>query len=193
MFGKFFGFVSQDRHSRTRLFSASKPMRPSRRQLRVEALESRIVLDITDMLVVHLTFDGNVLDQSGHGNDGTVVRPRDDQYVDGTIHGAFKSTDTYISGFRMAMNNYITLGHPMPGSDLDFGSTTDISFSYWGKIAPPPDRGVARDAVWISNKDWDSGGNIGYVLAYQGPTYTDLDGRFKWNINGDGFGSRLDA
>jgi hypothetical protein len=31
--------------------------------------------NIHDGLVVHLTFDGNVLDHSGRGNHGVIVRP----------------------------------------------------------------------------------------------------------------------
>lgn len=37
----------------------------------------------------------------------------------------------------------------------------------------------------MANKDFDSGGNIGYVLAPQGPPYTAQTGGFKWNFTTD--------
>jgi Concanavalin A-like lectin/glucanases superfamily len=142
--------------------------------------------DIHDSLVVHLTFDGDVLDHSGNGNDGTIVRPgTNSPYVPGIITvnrtsaSAFETTGPCL-GTHAESNNYITFGVPAPGSALDFGDGVDFSFSFWGLIPAPGT--TFHDPSWISNKDWDSGGNVGYVLATQGPPYTGQTGGFKWNF-----------
>jgi hypothetical protein len=84
----------------------------------------------------------------------------------------------------MESNNYITLGVPAAGSALDFGTDTDFSFSFWGLIPGPMT--AFDDPSWISNKDWDSGGNIGYVLATQGPPGGGQHtGGFKYNFTTD--------
>jgi hypothetical protein len=78
----------------------------------------------------------------------------------------------------------VTLGYP---SDLQFGSdlgtAVDFSFSFWTKINSQND-----DKPFISNKDWDSGSNPGWVVATQHGT------GMKWNyrdnaINQPGVGS----
>ena len=74
-----------------------------------------------------------------------------------------------VLGANMPTNNYITLGVPTPGSDLDFGDNTDITFSFWGKYAQD---GAYWDPAWISNKDWTSGSNIGYVPGTRGSSGT---------------------
>jgi hypothetical protein len=138
--------------------------------------------DLRDNLVVHLTFDGDVLDHTGRGNDGAIVRGGvDSPFVPGIITtnrvsaSAFRTQGTYL-GPNMPTNNYITLGNP---ADLDFGEDIDITFSYWGKYAQS---GADWDPSWISNKNWDSGGNVGYVLSYQGRGWIDpKTGGFKWN------------
>jgi hypothetical protein len=152
--------------------------------------------DIHDSLVVHLTFDGDVLDHSGNGNDGAIVRPgANSPFVPGIITtnrtsaSAFETTGPCL-GTHMESNNYVTFGTPAPGSALDFGTDTDFSFSFWGLIAQP--NSTIHDPSWISNKDWDSGGNTGYVLATQGPPYTTMTGGFKWNFTTD-VGPRNDS
>src|SRR5262245_4241931 len=72
--------------------------------------------DIHDGLVVHLTFDGDVGDHSGRGNDGTIVRPEanPEPFVAGiithnrTTASAFRTLGD-ILGTNMPTNNYITL------------------------------------------------------------------------------------
>lgn len=146
--------------------------------------------DIHDGLVVHLTFDGDVRDHSGRGNDGMIVRPEanPDPFVTGiithnrTAASAFQTLGEF-QGPNLPTNNYITLGIPAPGSDLDFGENTDITFCFWGKYAPD---GAYWDPAWIANKDWGSGSNIGYVLAYQGVGWIDPNtGGFHWNYKTD--------
>jgi hypothetical protein len=145
--------------------------------------------NIKDQLTVHLTFDGDVLDHSGNGSDGTIVRPgANSPFVMGIITqnrstaSAFESTSPCAAP-HMSSNNYITFGVPAMGSGLDFGLDIDFSISFWGRI-PAPNTTI-HDPSWFSNKDWDSGGNIGYVLAAQGPTYTPKTGGFKWNFTTD--------
>jgi hypothetical protein len=145
--------------------------------------------DIHDQLVIHLTFDGDVLDHSGNGNDGTIVRPEANPtpFVMGIITqnrtsaSAFETLGSCL-GPHMESNNYITFGMPAAGSGFDFDTDTDFSFSFWGLIP-----GTAYDdPAWISNKDWDSGGNIGYVIATQGPPGGGTQaGGFKYNFTTD--------
>jgi hypothetical protein len=66
--------------------------------------------------------------------------------------------------------DYATLGSP---ADLNFGTDTDFSFSFWTRLVA-----WSGDPAFISNKNWGSGGNPGYVLA------TDDDGHFQWNLAG---------
>jgi hypothetical protein len=56
---------------------------------------------------------------------------------------------------------------------LNFGTDTDFSLSFWTRVVA-----WNSDPSFIANKDWDSGGNPGYVLA------TDGDGRLQWNMAG---------
>src|SRR5262245_60103712 len=90
------------------------------------ASANAIAQDIKDQLVVHLTFDGDVLDHSGNGNDGTIVRPgANSPFVMGIITqnrataSAFESTSLCATP-HMSSNNYITFGVPAMGSGLDF-------------------------------------------------------------------------
>jgi hypothetical protein len=132
--------------------------------------------DIRDGLVVHLTFEGDVSDHSGHGNDGAIVRPgADSPYVPGIIGMAYQTTGS-LNGIEDPTGSYITLGSP---ADLNFGTDVDFSFSWWGQYLPD---GQHDDIAWISNKDWNAGANRGYVLS------SEPGGKFKWNYR-----SRSDA
>ena len=130
--------------------------------------------DVPDGLVVHLTFEGDVLDHSGRGNDGTIVRPgTDSPYVPGIIGKAFQATGT-VRDVEDPTGSYITLGSP---DDLNFGTSTDFSFSWWGQYTPD---GQHDDIAWLSNKDWNSGAVRGYVLS------SEPGGKFKWNYRSRG-------
>src|SRR5947209_6535456 len=109
--------------------------------------------DIHDQLVVHLTFDGDVLDHSGNGNDGTIVRPgANSPFVMGiitnnrTAASAFESTGPCTAP-HMSTNNYITFGVPATGSGLDFGLDIDFSISFWGLIPAPMT--TVHDPSWF--------------------------------------------
>lgn len=115
--------------------------------------------DIHDQLVVHLRFDGDVQDSSGRGNNGTVVQPgANSPYVPGVIGQAYQTTGMVV-GIDNSTSSYITLGNP---SDLNFDGSSDISFSWWGMYNTSDQH---DDIPWLSNKDWNSGGNRGWVLA----------------------------
>jgi hypothetical protein len=121
---------------------------------------------ITQDLVAHLTFDDNLQDSSGKGNNGSPVGAP--TFSAGKIGRAVHIP----SG-----SDYVTLGAP---ADLNFGTDTDFSLAFWAKDAES-----SGDPSFIGNKDWNSGGNAGYVLA------TDGDLRLQWNLAGAP-GSRKD-
>lgn len=116
---------------------------------------------ITEDLVVYLPFDADLNDASGSGNNGTEVGST--PLVPGAIGNALSYSTTADGG-----RNYVTLGTP---SDLDFGENVSFSLSFWTKFT-----GVASDPALIANKDWNSGGNAGWIVATAG------DGRLQWNM-----------
>jgi hypothetical protein len=94
--------------------------------------------------------NGNPLDSSGRGNNWTIVRPgANPPYVPGIIGMAFQTTGTIMAP-EYPTGNYITLGMP---ADLDFGATTDFSFSWWGQYTADS---AHPDIPWLSNKDWNA-------------------------------------
>lgn len=122
---------------------------------------------INENLVVHLKLDGNLTDASGRNNHGTAV-------------GApvFAAGKVGPQAMQLASDaDYVTLGTP---ADLNFGTDTDFSIAFWTKVVT-----WSGDPSFIGNKNWNSGGNPGYVLA------TDSDGHFQWNLAGPP-GSRKD-
>lgn len=122
-------------------------------------IEVRPAGPITSDLVAHLKMDGNVTDASGKGNNGTPVGAP--TFAAGKIGQAVHIP----SG-----TDYVSLGAP---PDLNFGTTTDFSISMWVKA-----NAWNGDASLIGNKDWDSGGNQGYVI------FTDSNRRVDWNLGG---------
>jgi hypothetical protein len=139
------------------------------------ATATRARADIHDSLVVHLRFDGDVQDYSGRGNHGTIVRPgAASPYVPGIIGQAFQTTGSSKVPDQPT-GTYITLGNP---DDLNFDGSSDISFSWWGLYNATDQH---DDIPWLSNKDWWSGGNRGWVLAAE-------DGRrgLRWNFRARG-------
>lgn len=62
---------------------------------------------------------------------------------------------------------------------LDFTNAGDFSISLWVNTTS-----TVSDPSMIGNKDWNSGGNKGFILAYKGNTW-------KANV-GDGSGNRAD-
>ena len=120
--------------------------------------------NITQGLVAHLRFDGDNTDSSGRNNHGTAVGAP--AIAAGKIgSGALEFTSAQDgSSF-----NYVTLGKP---ADLNFGDTNDFSVSFWAKLLPGTWKG---DPAFIGNKNWNGGGNVGWVAAANG------GGEFQWN------------
>jgi len=116
-------------------------------------------------LVGHWKFDGDTLDYSGLGNDGTAGG--DPTFVAGTVGSGALDFDG---------DDYVVLGE---GGALNFGDATDFSVVLWIKWA-----GTSSDPAFISNKDWNSGSNTGYAIADGGSTW-----QWNWNVSG---GSRVD-
>jgi len=103
---------------------------------------------------------------------------------DGIPHG----TPTFVAGrFGDALNldgtaeqDHVRLG---TSSDYNFGSDIDFSVSVWVRTT-----GWEQDAAIISNKDWNSGGNVGWAICGQwGGGY----GEWQWNYRG-ATGGRVD-
>lgn len=121
-----------------------------------------IVNDLRQGLVAHLTFDNDFSDASGRGNHGTAVgKPT---LVEGVIGGKALRFSQRADGSEF---NYVTLGK---AADVEFSTDADLSFSFWTRFSQ-----WQRDPLFLSNKNWNSGGNVGYALA------TGADGRFQWN------------
>ncbi|MFM7100118.1 MAG: LamG-like jellyroll fold domain-containing protein [Verrucomicrobiota bacterium] len=111
-------------------------------------------------LKVYLPFDNNYNDASGNGLNGAAVGSP--TFVAGAVgSGAVQVlTDNAAGKF-----DYVTLGN-----QIDFGTTTDFSVSLWVKFTS-----LSGDPALISNKDWDSGSNPGFVL------FTTSGRRARWN------------
>jgi hypothetical protein len=68
----------------------------------------------------------------------------------------------------------------LTSTDFNFGTSVEFSISYWARFATIPDTGEANDPVFLSNKDGESGNNVGWVIA------TGPDGRLLWNYRAAG-------
>ncbi|HAM71659.1 MAG TPA: hypothetical protein DCM86_08460 [Verrucomicrobiales bacterium] len=133
-------------------------------------------------LVVHLPFDGDIADTRqnvtpvavGYGSAGVA-----DTSTAGKIGSGALKAWTYpnpgVVPEGESQFNYITLGSPNdagidPGGVTTFGDSTDFSVSFWVKLGT-----WSGDPSFVANKDWNSGGNVGFVVA------TDSDARIQWN------------
>ncbi len=121
---------------------------------------------VTNSLTVHLKFDGNLLDSTSNGINGTnmalgTVNTNGVTFAPGFLGQAVHILVT-VDG---TTNSYVTLGYP---AKLHFGSdatndTTDFSVAMWLKIASS-----SADEPFISNKNWDSSGNRGWIISNEG-------------------------
>jgi len=78
----------------------------------------------------------------------------------------------YITGIKgdaiqLAISEHVVLAD---STQLLFGTSQDFSVSLWIRTD-----GFSSDPSIISNKDWDSGTNAGWIIAA-------LNGSWKWNI-----------
>jgi hypothetical protein len=121
---------------------------------------------ITDDLVVRLPLDTDASDISGRNN--TV-----------TITGTATYTDAKIEkGIALEANEYLDFG---TATDLNFTENTDFTVSLWIKTS-----GWTGDPSFISNKDWNSGSNIGWFIGANSNQT-----EWKWNYR-DASGNRFD-
>ena len=131
-------------------------------------------INVTNGLVLHLTFDTDYNDSSGRNNNGTAVGSP--TLVAGIIgsHAVQVSTDT-----GNGLYNYVTLGTP---SDLLFGATTDFSVSYWVQF---PAGALPGDLPFLCNTTNSTGG-FGLSIV---PAFT--NGGWAWSlydVNNNGAG-----
>lgn len=130
---------------------------------------------ITNGLVVHLTFDGNLSDTSGRGNNATyatngAAADPNPTFVPGKLGQAFE----YTTLSDESKIDYATFGYP---PDLMM-NTNSFSVSMWVNYTNQND-----DLPFISNKNWNSSGNRGWGIFCQG------GGNFRLNITGPNGGS----
>ncbi|OPH48813.1 hypothetical protein BC351_38230 [Paenibacillus ferrarius] len=118
---------------------------------------------------LHMLFEDNLTDSSQNPVTATSVGSL--SYAAGRIGRALNIDSSN------ATKQYVNLGKP---DQLQFGTGTSFTLAFWVKSS-----GVSSDPPIISNKDWDGGSNVGYVVALK-------DTRLIWNYNTDG-GSRADA
>lgn len=126
-------------------------------------------VDLSEGLVMHLPFDGDLVDTSGRGNSGTNVGAT---LVGSGVIGSGSlrySTDNDAKTFK-----YVTLGQR---PDLKFSSNVNFSVAYWIKLPIGSRRGdlpVLCSAV-------GSAFSPGYTFA---PSYN--EGGWSWTLNGTG-------
>ena len=121
---------------------------------------------ILDGLVLHADYHDRVTDASGHlGNPVVGGSPQFAAGQEGRAIAFGSSSD------------YVSYGTP---PELGFGATTDFSVSFWIRST-----GFSGDPVFVSNKNWVSGSNTGWVIA------GDAGGTWQWNFCGAN-GSRID-
>ncbi|MCW5558381.1 MAG: hypothetical protein KIT22_11195, partial [Verrucomicrobiae bacterium] len=131
---------------------------------------------ITNGLVVHLPFDGDLQDRSGRGNHAAYARAgsrarRNPSFVAGRFGSAFQYT-TRTDGTAF---EYATLGYP---PDLQFGDSGDFSVSFWTSF-----RENNGDLPFVSNKDWFRSHHAGWAITMQS------QGTLRVNLTGPAAGA----
>ena len=129
-------------------------------------------MDLAAGLRVHLPFDTDFQDASPFGHHGRPIgRPT---LVPGRVGAGAMAFTTLPDGSRI---DHVRLGTEVMQAVGD----GDFTIAFW--IRAPE---VTGDPPFVSNKDWRSGANTGFVVAAQ------PDGTFKLNLRGAD-GSRADA
>jgi hypothetical protein len=136
-------------------------------------------LPVMQGLVAHLTFDTDLTDSSGRGNHAAAVGAPN--LVPGFVGAGAFNPFTDANG----TNNYATLG---TDSDFTFSKATNFSIAFWARLPAGGwgGRPSNSDPPFVSNKDWSSGANVGWVVA------TGNDGRLQWNYTEGGNQNRKD-
>ena len=122
-----------------------------------------------ERLIHYYPLDNEIADDAIGGVNGTVVG--DPNWIAGIDGGAIDMFPDTMS----ALEDYIVLGQ---AGDIAYG-TDDFTVSFWMKTPS-----IGSDPALFSNKDWDSGSNIGWVIAWGGSG----DGIYQWNLDTDGAG-----
>ncbi|MGO8931994.1 MAG: LamG-like jellyroll fold domain-containing protein [Limisphaerales bacterium] len=141
--------------------------------------------NVTNNLVLHLTFDGNTTDSSGFGNNGTASTSTPSNtppvFVPGIIGSLalqYTTTTNGLSGTNSAVTSasYVTLGTvgSGPPTDLQFDTTTSFSVGLWLELTKGALPGDLPFIGTATNSDL----NPGWVLA---PGYK--NGGWEWNLN----------
>jgi hypothetical protein len=120
---------------------------------------------VTNQLVVHLTFDGTLQDDSGRGNhatynsaNGLITNPPAPTYVTGKLGQAFQFT-TAADASKI---DFASLGYP---DDLKFGTDIDFSVAFWVQANAT---NVANDCAYIANRNWNTSSSRGWGIFAQG-------------------------
>lgn len=122
-------------------------------------------------LVVHLKFDGNYNDSSGHGNNATAVAGGTSPDAGPTlVAGKLGQALRFTTKQDGSVIDYASLGYP---NDLKFIDSIDFSISFWCNYTTMID-----DPPFISNKNWDSSNNKGWGI------FTQDNGHFRANVTG---------
>ncbi len=107
-----------------------------------------------------------------------------------TVGGsAARQTSGGIAGGYLQLQNgsggkakqWVYYSDPTPATD-------DFSVQIWVRSTDPQNGQAQPDMPMIANKDWNTGANVGWVLAREDGTDGD---KFQWNMNTPG-GSRID-
>lgn len=124
---------------------------------------------LTNDLVLHLKFDGNCLDSSGHANDGTAndLTPGV-SYVPGKIGS---------NGVLVGTNGFVTLVNT---ADLSFGPSDSFSVAFWVKCGP------GNNDIPIMGNAINSTYQAGFVFS------EDAD-KLEWTITSYGGGTQTVA
>jgi hypothetical protein len=128
--------------------------------------------NVTNNLVLHLRFDGNTADTSGHGNNGTPFNAP--TFVTGIIGSQALQYITVTNGVdtnsQVISSSYVVLGRP---TDLQLGSTS-FSVSLW--VTQP--NGIEYGDLPFIGTETNSANNPGWILC---PSFH--AGGWQWNLN----------
>ena len=134
-------------------------------------LPSPAFANVTNGLVLHLKFDRDYLDSSGHTNNAKPVGSP--AFAAGAIGRGALHYSTIVDTSDPTKDvvtaaNYVTLGTP---PDLQFGSNVNFSVSYWVRFT-----GTPGDLPFLDNAI-NSYSNPGYTFA---PSYQ--LGGWSWSL-----------
>src|SRR5262249_24023985 len=123
---------------------------------------------LTNNLIFYASFSNSFNDVQG-GLIGTAAGGATLQSTDGVSGGYLKLTNS-----ATAPEQYVYYGDSTP-------ATGDFSFQVWVRSANPRNGQAAGDAAIAANKDWDSGVNVGWVLAQEDDSAN--TNKFQCNMN----------